>query len=182
MSERVLIHLAEGFEEVEAVTVTDLLRRAGVDVMMVSVTGKRLVKGAHGIGVEADLLYEEADYESAAMLVLPGGMPGTLHLQEHEGLAGKLSEFAGQGKWVAAICAAPMVLGELGLLAGKRATIYPGMEEHLKGAEHCEDAVVSDGNLITSKGPGTAMEFGLRLIEKLRSREASEAVRRGLLT
>lgn len=179
--EKVFVHLAEGFEEVEAVTVADLLRRAGVDVMFISVTGERLVKGAHGIEVKADLLYEEADYQSCEMLVLPGGMPGTLHLQGHGGLAEKLSEFAAQGKWLAAICAAPMVLGELGLLSGKRATIYPGMEEHLKGAEPRGEAVVLDGRIVTSKGPGTAMEFGLKLIEVLKGSEAAATVRAGLL-
>lgn len=163
----IYIYLAEGFEEVEALTAADILRRAGKDARLVSVTGKIPVTGAHGITVNADCRFEEADHAGCEMLVLPGGMPGTKNLGAHEGLCEKLRQFAEEGKWVAAICAAPMVLGNLGLLHGRHAVIYPGMEAFLKGAV-CEDqAVVRDQNIITSQGPGTAMRFALALAEVL---------------
>ena len=121
----IYVHLATGFEEIEALTVTDILRRAGADVNTVSVTGEKTVEGAHGISVMADILFEEADYKNCEMLVLPGGMPGTLNLGKHQGLCRELGAAEEGGKWVCAICAAPMVLGNLGILEGKRATIYP---------------------------------------------------------
>ena len=169
----VYIYLAEGFEEVEALTTADILRRAGQDARLVSVTGALAVTGAHGITVQADCLFEEADDAACEMLVLPGGMPGTKHLGEHAGLCAKLKQFAAEGKWVAAICAAPMVLGSLGLLSGKHAVIYPGMEAFLTGAICENEAVARDGNLITSQGPGTAMKFALALTEALCGAETS---------
>ena len=177
----VYVHLAYGFEELEALSVVDLLRRVEVPVQLVSVTGVKLVKGAHGIGVEADILFEEADYESCEMIVLPGGLPGTFGLRDHEGLTGKIREFAAAGKKLSAICAAPLVLGGLGILEGKKATIYPGMEEHLTGAEPAGKRVVKDGNIITSQGPGTAMEFALAIVEELCGSQVSEDLRKDLI-
>ena len=177
----VYIHLAEGFEEVEALTVVDLLRRAGREALLVSVTGGKLVAGAHGIKVEADLLFEAADYSQCEMIVLPGGMPGTENLAAHGGLCDKIKEFNEKGRLIAAICAAPMVLGGLGLLEGRKATIYPGMEKFLKSASHGEGRVVTDGNIITSMAPGTAMEFGLALVERLCGVEAAEELREDLV-
>ena len=172
----VVIHLAEGFEEVEALTAADILRRAGKQVVLVSVTDDPLVTGAHNITVKADCLFEEVDYAACEMLVLPGGMPGTKHLDEHRGLCEKLTAFAHAGKWIAAICAAPMVLGRLGLLEGRHATLYPGMESYLIGAVCEKQAVVRDGNLITSQGPGTAMLFALALVEALCSGEVHRQI------
>lgn len=177
----VLIHLATGFEEIEALTAADLLRRAGKDALLVSVTGDKTVAGAHGIKVEADLLFEEADYSSCEMIVLPGGMPGTKNLAAHSGLCDKIKEFNRSGRLIAAICAAPMVLGGLGLLEGRKATIYPGMEKHLGGASHEEGKVVTDGNIITSMGPGTAMDFGLALVERLCGKDAAKELREDLI-
>ena len=173
----IYVHLATGFEEIEALTVTDILRRAGADVKTVSVAGEKTVEGAHGIGVMADILFEEADYKHCEMLVLPGGMPGTVNLGKHQGLCRKLTEAAEAGKWVCAICAAPMVLGNLGIVDGKRATIYPGMEGHLIGADPVSAAVVRDGNIVTSMGPGTAMEFGFALAEFLFGEEKADELR-----
>lgn len=177
----VYVHLAYGFEELEALSVVDLLRRVEVPVRLVSVTGEKLVKGAHGIGVEADVLFEDADYESCEMIVLPGGLPGTFGLRDHGGLTAKIKEFAAAGKKVSAICAAPLVLGGLGVLEGKKATIYPGMEEHLTGAEPTGMRVVKDGNIITSQGPGTAMEFALAIVAELCGDQVSEDLRKDLI-
>ena len=177
----VYVHLAYGFEELEALSVVDLLRRVEVPVQLVSVTGEKLVKGAHGIGVEADILFEEADYESCEMIVLPGGLPGTFGLRDHEGLTDKIREFAAAGKKLSAICAAPLVFGGLGILEGKKATIYPGMEDHLTGAEPAGKRVVKDGNIITSQGPGTAMYFALAITEELCGEAVAEDLRKDLI-
>ena len=147
---KVYVFLAEGFEEMEAVTPIDLLRRAGVDAKLVSVTGNRAVTGAHGVTYLADLLFEEIE-EDADMLVLPGGLPGTTNLQAHEGLTKLLLKQHKAHKWVAAICAAPMVLGALGIVKDRHATIYPGIEDKLIGATPLTDEVVVDGNVITSR-------------------------------
>ena len=177
----VYIHLAKGFEEIEALTAADLLRRVDVDAALVSVTGKLIVEGAHGIRVQADCLFEDADYEQCSMIVLPGGLPGTFGLRDHEGLCARIREFDRQGKTIAAICAAPLVLGTLDLYRGRKATIYTGMEEHLTGAVPAADKVVCDGNIITSKGPGTAMDFALALVESIRGAQTAEELRKDLL-
>jgi len=177
----VYVHLAYGFEEIEALTVVDLLRRVDVPAKLVSVTGEKKVTGAHNISVEADLLFEEADYNECQMIVLPGGLPGTFGLRDHEGLCAKITEFAAAGKKVSAICAAPLVLGGLGVLEGKKATIYPGMEEHLAGAVHGEGRVVKDENIITSQGPGTAMDFALAIVETMCGEQVAEDLRKDLI-
>lgn len=177
----VYIFLANGFEEIEAVTVTDLFRRAGIQVKTVSLMEDKLVYGSRGIGIEADILFREGDYERSAMLILPGGMPGTENLCNHRDLNMVLKAFYRSGKPVAAICAAPMVLGRLGILRGHEAVIYPGMEKELIGASAGEKDVVLSENIITSKGPATAMKFALKLIEILKGRERAEEVAEGLL-
>lgn len=177
----VYIHLATGFEEIEALTAVDLLRRVGVEALTVSVTGEKQVEGAHGIPVVADLLFEEADYSRCEMIVLPGGMPGALGLRDHEGLREQILRFHEEKKLLAAICAAPMVFGHHGILAGKKATIYPGMEAHLKGAEAVDSPVVRDGNLITSQGPSTAMAFALELVTALKGAATAADLKKDLL-
>lgn len=177
----VYVHLATGFEEIEAVTIIDVLRRAQVDVETVSISGELLVEGAHGISVKADKLFENVDYANCEMMVLPGGMPGTTNLGSHGGLIKELKAFAAKGGKVAAICAAPMVFGEEGLLEGKRAVIYPGMESHLKGAIIGAGEVETDGNIITSKGPGTAMAFALALAEILKGTAAVDNLKEAML-
>ena len=177
----VFIHLAEGFEEIEALTPCDLLRRVDVDVKLVSVTGEKTVQGAHGIRVEADMLFEDADYKECSMIVLPGGLPGAFNLQDHTGLEAEIRRFAEEGRPLAAICAAPLVFGAHDVLHGKKATIYPGMEAHLEGAEAIDQPVVCDGSLITSQGPGTAMDFALAIVNFFRGEEVTAELRRDLL-
>ncbi len=177
----VYIHLATGFEEVEALTACDLLRRAGIETALVSVTGEKMVSGAHGIAVQADLLFAQADYEDCEMIVLPGGLPGAYGLRDHEGLRTQIRRFAAEDRPLGAICAAPLVLADCGVLQGRRATIYPGMEAELKDAVAVDATVVRDGNIITSQGPATAMRFALALIDLLRGRDVAKQVADGLL-
>lgn len=166
----IYLFLADGCEEVEALTTLDLLRRAGLEVRTVSIMGHKNIIGSHKIEILADLLFEELDSSQAEadMLILPGGMPGTTNLAAHEGLAQLIRSQDAKGGYLAAICAAPTVYGEMGLLNGSEATCYPGMESGLKGAVVKEDPVVVSGNYITSRGLGTAIDFGLKLIEILK--------------
>lgn len=173
---KVYLFLADGFEEIEGLTVVDLLRRAGIDITMVSITGDIKVTGSHQITTIADALFDEIDYSEADMLVLPGGMPGTKNLQEHEGLDRLLRDFASRDKKLAAICAAPRVLGTKGLLENKNATCYPGNEDQLLGAYVLNDAVVTDGNITTSKGMGTSIDFSLSLINTLKGSEEASRI------
>ena len=171
---RVNIFFATGFEEVEALTVVDLLRRAGIETDMVSVTGDRNVTSSHGITVQTDKLFEDI-YDSADMIVLPGGMPGTLNLKAHKGLAGMIRRYYDdKNKFLAAICAAPTVYGEMGLLQGRMATCYPGMEDQLTGAIVTCEPVVRDGNIITSRGMGTAIDFGLAIVAYYDGEDAAD--------
>lgn len=163
----IFIHFAEGFEEVEAITPIDVLRRAGCEVVTISVTGNKLVSSVRGVTIETDSLFDDVDYSKGDMILLPGGMPGAKNLNEHSGLKSKIMDYFNNGKYLAAICAAPIVFGNLGLLKGKRATCYPGFEEHLKRAKIVTDKVVVDGNIITGKGPGAAMAFSLKIAEVL---------------
>ena len=178
---KVYVHLANGFEEIEAITVVDVLRRAESDVETVSITENLWVTGAHGIGVKADQLINDIDYDSGKMIVLPGGLPGTTNLAENSKLIDQIKSYNNQNKWVGAICAAPMILGEKGLLEGKTAVIYPGMESHLKGAKVGRKNVEVDGNIVTSKGPGTAMEFAFKLVELLKGKEAIKQLKEEML-
>lgn len=171
---RVYVFLADGFEEIEGLTVVDMLRRAGVETVMVSVASGKRVKGAHGIVIEADGTFPEYSYEDGVMAVLPGGMPGTEHLMAHEGLRKVLHSYYDAKKYLAAICAAPSVLGRNGLLRGRHATCYPGFEEKLLEAEVVPDAVVIDGNIITSRGMGTAIAFSAALVSLLCDEETAE--------
>ena len=171
---KVNLYLATGFEEVEALAVVDVLRRAGITCDMVSVTGEKTVTGSHGISVIADCLFEEASESDA--IILPGGMPGTINLKQHEGLAALIREYDEKKKLLCAICAAPTVYGEMGLLVGKEATCYPGSEAKLLGALPVRDAVACDGNYITSRGVGTAIEFGLAIVTKLVDKQTADQV------
>ncbi len=172
---KVNVFFATGYEEVEALTVVDILRRAGIDTDMVSVTGDIVVTGSHNISVKMDKLFDEAE-KNADMIVLPGGIPGTPNLKAHSGLKQMIEEFCGAGKYIAAICAAPTVFGGMGLLKDRHATCYPGMEDELCCAEALEDAVVIDGNIITSRGLGTAIDFALALVGVLKDDETAEAL------
>ena len=173
---KVYLFLAEGFEEIEGLTVVDLLRRANIDIIMVSITGDNHVTGSHQITTMADALFEDVDYSDAEMLVLPGGLPGTINLLEHKGLDRLLRDFASEDRKLAAICAAPRVLGTKGLLKGKKATCYPGNEDALLGAHVINTAVVNDGNITTGKGMGTAIDFSLSLIKTLKGSEEASRI------
>lgn len=177
----VYVFLADGFEEIEGLTVVDLLRRADEDVVTVSIMGRKNVTGSHKIQVQADALFEEVDFAKGKLLVLPGGMPGTMYLQEHEGLTTLLKKWNEEGKMLAAICAAPTVFGGLGFLQGKEAVCYSGMEEGLLGAIPGKDAVAVDGNITTSRGLGTAIDFALSLIEQLQNREKAEKIKKSII-
>lgn len=169
--ETVYAFFADGFEEIEALTTIDVLRRAGMNVEIVSVTPDEIVVGAHNVSILCDVNFENCDFFDAELLFLPGGMPGAATLDKHEGLRKLILSFVEKGKPVAAICAAPMVLGKLGLLKGKKATCYPGFEQYLEGAECVKEHVVRDGNIITGMGPGAAMEFALDIVDLLAGKE-----------
>ena len=178
---KVSIFLADGFEEVEALTPTDLLRRAGAQVTLVSTGDKKEVAGSNGIVITADHLFAEMDFTEMDLLVLPGGMPGTLNLKACEPLLGLLKEHHAKDRRLAAICAAPTVLGHAGLLNGKKATCYPGCEDGLIGAI-CETApVVTDGVITTSRGVGTAIPFALSLIAQLYGQEKADEIAKSIV-
>lgn len=170
---KVYLFLAEGFEEIEALTVVDLLRRAEITITTVSIQTDKLVKGAHGISVLADSIFEADLYQDGDMLVLPGGQPGTNRLMAHAGIRDLLFDYRNAGKKLAAICAAPSVLGMNGLLKGKKATCFPGYEDKLLGAQVVKDKVVVDGNIITGKGFGTSIDFALAIITEFMGTEVA---------
>lgn len=178
---RVCVFFADGFEEIEGLTVVDVLRRAGVQVEMISVSGRKQVRGSHGILVEADLLFEDASVEEADMLVLPGGMPGTLNLKAHEGLKKCLIDFDNCRKYIAAICAAPSILSELGILKKKKACAYPTFEENLQCEEVLRVSVAVDGHIITGRGMGAAIPFALRLTALLCGEMKAEEIKASIV-
>lgn len=173
---RVYIFLADGFEDIEGLTVVDLMRRAGIQIDTVSITDTKTVTTSHGIEMKADRIFSETDFSDADMLVLPGGMPGTKYLGEYKPLTKLLTEFYENGGKIAAICAAPSVFAELGFLKGRKATSYPSFMERLTGAETLEQSVVTDGNVTTSRGLGTAVPFALELIARLEGQTKAEEV------
>lgn len=179
---KVLVPLAQGCEELEAVTIIDLLRRAGIEVVTAGLQ-PGIVKASRGTQLVPDTTLEAVLEQNFDMIVLPGGMPGARHLKEDPRIIGLLKEMAGQGKYTAAICAAPIALAEAGLLAGKRATSYPGFLDKMDvpGMTYVADAVVRDGKILTSRGPGTAMDFALALIETLSGKSKRDEVETGLV-
>ncbi len=175
--ERVDAFLADGLEEVECLAVVDVLRRAGVEVTLVSVSGRREVTGSHNITIRTDALFEEINPDRADLLFLPGGMPGTLNLGAHEGLARALEKANKQGRRIAAICAAPSVLGQLGMLKGRIATCYPGFEDKLTGVSYTRQGVITDKNITTARGLGYALALGLELIRVLQGPQQAGKVK-----
>lgn len=173
---KVGVFFGTGFEEIEALTVVDLLRRVKIEVDMVSVTGEKVVMGSHNIGVNMDMLLAEEDFDALDAIVLPGGLKGTEMLENTEPLMKQVERFFENGKLVCAICAAPTILGHKGILNGKKACCYPGMEEELLEAKVSMDSVSVDGNVITSRGMGTSFDFALAIIEKLLSKEEAVAI------
>ncbi|MDL2222740.1 DJ-1/PfpI family protein [Bacteroidales bacterium OttesenSCG-928-M11] len=178
---KVFLFLANGFEEIEAIATIDVLRRGGLDVTTISISGSEEVTGAHNIKVISDKLFEETDFSEGDLLVLPGGMPGASNLNEHEGLKNLIMKYNTEGKYLAAICAAPLVLGGLGILKGKKATCYPSFEPQLIGADVLEDGVVVDGRITTGRGPAFAASFALSLVAQLQGSEKAEEVASGML-
>ena len=177
----ITVFLANGFEEVEAITPVDIMRRAGLDVRTVSIYDSPMVTGAHKVPIQADMVFCQVDFSQVDLIVLPGGLPGSTNLDACEPLCQAIKKHTEEGKPVAAICAAPLVLGHLGLLVGRKATCYPGVEPKLTGAT-CTGAMVEvDGNIITGKGPAAAFEFGYTLVEQLKSPEATLLLRDGML-
>lgn len=177
----IYIFLADGFEEIEALTPVDVFRRAGLETLTVSVSDSYTVTGAHNIAVTADKLLTEIDCADADLLLLPGGMPGTKHLGACEPLCDALTAHAQAGKPVAAICAAPSVLGKLGLLNGKEAVCYPGFEDALIGATVSEKNVVRDGNTVTAAGMGVALDFALECLCLLGLPDEADRIRRSVI-
>ncbi len=171
--------LATGFEEIEAVTTVDMLRRAGVEMKTVAVTDDNLqVCGAHGMEIKADLHINDAlSDDTLEGVFLPGGMPGTTNLEASDRVRELITFCAQEGRYVFAICAAPMVLGRMGLLSGKKATCYPGFEDDLKGAQYVSQPAVMDGRFITGKGPGATVDFASLIITELKGAEAAKTLR-----
>nr|WP_296157657.1 DJ-1 family glyoxalase III [uncultured Blautia sp.] len=176
MSKKVYIFLADGFEDIEGLTVVDLMRRAGISIETVSIKEIKTVTTSHKIVMQTDRIFSETDFSDADMLVLPGGMPGTKYLGEYKPLTDLLTDFYNSGKKIAAICAAPTVFASLGFLENRKATAYPSCMDGLKGAERSEEKVVIDGNITTSRGLGTAIDFALSLIEQLLGAKTAEEI------
>ena len=177
----IAVFFANGYEEIEALTIVDLTRRAGIETWMVSITDEKAVTGSHGISVSMDKTLKEVDFEQVDMMVLPGGMPGAANLARHSGLCSLIQAQSLADRWLAAICAAPMVLGRLGLLEGKKATCYPGFEGELTGAEYTAAPVEVEDLIITGKGPAAVFPFAYALVEVLVGKDVADEVKKGML-
>lgn len=173
---KVFVFLADGFEEIEAIAPIDIFRRANIDVTTISISDQKLVTGAHNISVLADRLFSETDFSENDLLYLPGGMPGTKNLDNHEGLKKLLQKQANKNKNIAAICAAPSILGKMGLLNGKEAICYPGFENQLTGAILSNEKLVKSTFISTAKGAGVALQFALKLVEDLKGKQTADKI------
>lgn len=178
---RTAIFFATGYEEIEALTVVDILRRAGEEITMVSVTDERSVTSSHGVEVTMDKVLSEVNFDETDVIVLPGGMPGTKNLEACAALMEQVDAFVQAGKTVAAVCAAPSILGHRGHLKGKKACSFPTMESQLEGADVKQEPAVIDGNIITGRGMGAAIPFGLAILEKLQGKEAADAMGKSIV-
>ncbi len=172
---KIVVPLAEGFDEIEFSTIVDILRRAEMDVTTAGLK-EGIIEGAHGVKVMADTSIDKIDPDDFEVIVLPGGFPGFVNLGEDQRVLKLVREMDDKAKWVAALCGAPSVLSKAGLLEGKKATIYPAAKDTLTGAQYVDERVVVDGRVITSQGAGTAMEFSMKLVEILAGRAKMEAV------
>ncbi len=178
---KVCVFLADGMEEIEALTVVDICRRAEIPTTMVSVTESLKVTGSHEIAVEADEMLEQVKFEEVDMIVLPGGMPGTLNLEACEPLMKQVESFARDGKYLAAICAAPSIFGHKGILAGRNACSYPSFESHLEGAKVSTNPVEVSDYVITSRGMGTAMEFALAIVSCVKGEACADRIKQSII-
>lgn len=177
----VLMFLADGFEESEAIVPLDILRRSGAEVKTVSIVKEKTVTGSHGIKVTADISVYELPKDPPEMIVLPGGMPGADNLNESNPVKYMVADTYKRGGFVAAICAAPIVFGSMGLLNGRNATCYPGFEEKLVGATIKNEKVVRDGNIITAIGMGAALDFGCELVRALKGKQEADRIREAVI-
>ena len=177
----IYIFLADGFEEIEALTPVDVFRRANLPTTTVSIMKSRTVMGSHHIPVVADKLFAEVDLSDADLLLLPGGMPGTVNLESSDRVKNAVMSVAARGAYVCAICAAPRILGTLGLLDGKRAVCYPGNEKYLTGAILSDKTCVRDGNIITAKGAGASLEFGYAIVEAVCGEERADSLKKAMI-
>ena len=173
--------LATGFEDIEALIPLDIMRRAGVDFKTVSITGDLYVESAHGVSIKADMLIEDADFSDADLIMLPGGLPGATNLNAHDGVKKAVMEQNARGKMLGAICAAPMVLGGIGLLQGRRATCYPGFEKYLEGAEYTHELCTVDGNITTGEGPAAALPYAYTLLAALTDKQTADQIAEGMM-
>lgn len=180
MSE-VCMFFGTGYEEVEALAAVDVMRRAGISVDMVSITGEKRVTGSHKVTIEMDALLSEVDFEQVKMLVLPGGMPGTVNLENCAPLMEQLDKFYEQKKGIAAICAAPSILGHRGMLKGRKACCYPSFESHLEGAQVTQNPCEVSEHIITARGMGAAVDFGLAITAYLRDEKTAEKIAEGII-
>ncbi|MCD8158479.1 MAG: DJ-1/PfpI family protein [Clostridiales bacterium] len=177
----IYVFLGEGFETIEALTAIDVLRRGGADVKTVSIMNDIRVLSSHNVEIKADIMLDEADLENSDMMILPGGLGGTNNIKANEKLVSALKKQAAAGKFVCAICAAPSALGINGILKGKKATVYPGFENEMLECKVTGKNVVKDGNIITGKGPGMALEFAFALLEEAKGKDIVKQVKAGML-
>lgn len=181
MNDKAYVFLANGFEEIEAITPVDIFRRADIDVLTVSINSTKLVIGSRGIPITADRLFTETDFSDASMLILPGGLPGTTNLNDFKALKDLLLNADTESKFIAAICAAPLILGQLKLLKDKNATCYPGFEDHLIEANYTASPIEISGHIITSNGVGSAMKFALQLVTILKGIDTANDLAKKML-
>ncbi len=178
---RIAIFFAKGYEEIEALAVVDICRRCGLTIDMVSVTEELTVEGAHGIVVNMDKTFSQVDFAQYDMIVLPGGGEGTRNLEAHEALMAQVDAFYEAGKYIGAICAAPSIFGHKGILKGRKACSYPSFESHLEGAEVTAGPVEVDGNVVTSRGMGTSIPFGLAIAGLFCGQEKAEEMAKTII-
>ncbi|RXI39532.1 DJ-1 family protein [Clostridium tetani] len=178
---KIVLMLAKGFEEIEALTVVDILRRVGVDCKTCSITEEKMVKGTHNIYVKSDIILKDFKEYEFSGIVLPGGMPGATNLRDNKTVIEIIKEFNEENKLIAAICAAPIVLKEADIIKNKNITSYPGFEEELKGCNYKEDKVVQNGNIITSRGPSTAIDFAFKILENIIDEKELEELKKSML-
>ena len=178
---KVYMFLANGSEEIESLIPVDIFRRGGVEVKTVSINDSEFVEMAHGVTIKADLKFEGNDFSDADLLMLPGGLPGATNLNDHEGVRKAILKQFESGKLVAAICAAPLVFGSLGIVKGKRATCYPGFEKYLEGAEYTHELYTVDGNVVTGEGPEATLPDAYALLAMLTDEKTAHDVAEGMM-
>jgi len=171
------IFFAPGFEETEALTPADVLNRAGTDVELISVTEEKNVTGSHNLTVVCDRVFEGAPIEDKDIIILPGGIIGVNNLKANSKLLELIKDYNSRKKWIGAICAAPVIIGEMGMLKGRKATCFPGFEHHMKGAHHYPIPAITDGHIITGRGIGAAMEFSLEIVANFYGPEKASDLR-----